>query len=50
MVYLDLLYVSLFMSKQHVKCGPAEDLSGCRISIKGKENGKTIMNASISYT
>ena len=25
MVYLDMLYVSLLMRKQHVKCGPTAD-------------------------
>ena len=34
MVYLGLLYVSLLMRKQHVKCSPAADRLGCSISIK----------------
>ena len=34
MVYFDLLYLSLLLSKQHIKCGPAADCLACRISIK----------------
>ena len=34
MVYLDPLYVYILLRKQHVKCGPAADYLGCRISIK----------------
>ena len=34
MVYLDLLYLALLLRQQHIKCSPAADRLGCRISIK----------------